>query len=108
MSKIFIYRCKLSNLQPDMSLHFNAINLVKKSNSKIARHSGASPASRYRGAKVSPKSEGFFRPKSQILTFFPAKNSNFFLPKKYRGGQEINRGGNAPCPAQATRLETLE
>ena len=24
--------------------------------------------------------------------FFPATKSNFFLPKKYRGGQEINRG----------------
>ena len=43
--------------------------------------------------KVLPKSEGFFWPKSQIQTVFPAKNSNFFLPKKYRGGQEINRGG---------------
>ena len=55
--------------------------------------------------RSSPKSEGFFMPKSQIQTFFPAKNSNFFLPKKYRGGKEINqgginknRGGNAPLP----------
>ena len=46
--------------------------------------------------RSSPKSEGFFWPKSQIQTFFPAKNSNFFLPKKYRGGQEINRGPLPP------------
>ena len=42
---------------------------------------------------ASPTSEGFFWPKSQILTLFPPKNTNFFLPKKYRGGQEKNRGG---------------
>ena len=41
----------------------------------------------------SPKSEGFFWPKSQILTFFPPNNSNFFIPKKFRGGQEKNREG---------------
>ena len=46
--------------------------------------------------RSSLKSEGFFWPKSQILTFFPPKNTNFFLPKKYRGGQEKNRGGIAP------------
>ena len=43
--------------------------------------------------RSSPKFEGFFWPKSQILTFFPPQNTNFFLPKKYRGGQEKNRGG---------------
>ena len=42
--------------------------------------------------RPSPYSEGFFWPKSQILTFFPPKNSNFFLQKKYRGEQEKNRG----------------
>ena len=42
--------------------------------------------------RSSPKSEGFLWPKSQILTFFPPKNTNFFLPKKCRGGQEKNRG----------------
>ena len=63
---------------------------------------GVSPASRDRGEgaklksggqRFSPKSEGFFWPKSQILTFFSPKNTNFLLPKKYRGGQEKNRGG---------------
>ena len=36
----------------------------------------------------SSKSEGFFWPKSQLLTVFPPKNSNFFLPKKYCGGKK--------------------
>ena len=55
--------------------------------------------------RSSPKSEGFFWPKSQILTLFPPKNTNFFLPKKYRGrarknsgGQTENLGGIAPLP----------
>ena len=43
--------------------------------------------------RSSPKFEGFFWPKSQILTFFPPKNTNFFLPKKYHGGQEKKSGG---------------
>ena len=43
--------------------------------------------------RSSLKSEGFFWPKSQILTFFPPKNSNFFLPKKYRGGARKKSGG---------------
>ena len=43
--------------------------------------------------RSSPKSEGFFWPKSQILTFFPPNNSNFFLPKNSVGGQEKNWGG---------------
>ena len=53
--------------------------------------------------RSSPKSEGFFWPKSQILTFFSPKNTNFFLPKKYRGGgkkkigvQERKSGGALP------------
>ena len=62
--------------------------------------------------RSSPKSEGFFWPKSQILTFFPPKNSNFFLPKitvggqkKNWGGKNENRGGIAPpAPPLATRL----
>ena len=56
--------------------------------------------------RSSPKSEGFFWPKSQILTYFPPNNSNFFLPKKFRGGgkkknrgdKNENRGGIAPLP----------
>ena len=56
--------------------------------------------------KSSPKSEGIFWPKSQILTFFPPKNNNFFLPKKFCGGQEKSRrgaktkigGALPPCP----------
>ena len=55
--------------------------------------------------RSSPKSEGFFWPKLQILTFFPPNNSNFFLPKNSVGGQEKNRGdknenrgGIAPPP----------
>ena len=43
--------------------------------------------------KSSPKSKGFFWPKSQILTFFPPNNSNFFLPKKFRGGGKKKIGG---------------
>ena len=72
------------------------------------------------GQRSSPKSEGFFWPKSQIffpktgdlekkkvfaeirvffwpklqvLTFFPPKNINFFLPKKFRGGARKKAGG---------------
>ena len=64
--------------------------------------------------RSSPKSEGFFWPKSQILTFFPAKNTNYFLPKNTVGGQEKNGGGGGknenrggivpPAPPLATRL----
>ena len=43
--------------------------------------------------RSSPKSEGFFWPKLQNLTFFPPNNTNFFLPKKFRGGARKNRGG---------------
>ena len=56
--------------------------------------------------KSSPKSEGFFWPKSQIWTFFPPNNSNFFLPKKFRGGARKKSGGHCPpagdAPARGT------
>ena len=60
---------------------------------------------------ISQKKEGFFWPKSQILTFFPPKNINFFQ-KNSVGGQEKNRGGKnenrvgivPPAPPLATRL----
>ena len=60
----------------------------------------------------SPKSEGFFWPKLQVLTFFRPKNINFFIPKntvgKARnklGGQKRKLGGIAPsAPSLATRL----
>ena len=73
------------------------------------------------GQRFSPKSERFFWPKSQIfrpkagdlkkknlkvfaeirtlflaeITNFPPTNTNFFVPKKYRGGQEKIGGGGA-------------
>ena len=51
-----------------------------------------------------PISEGFFWPKLQISTFFQAKKSNFFLPKKYRGGARSKSGGGGIAPPLATRL----
>ena len=54
--------------------------------------------------RSSPKSEGFFWPKSQILTFFPPKNTNFFLPKKYRGGSRKKSGGGGGGGAK-TKIE---
>ena len=43
--------------------------------------------------RSSPKSEGFFWPKSQISTFFSPKNTNL---KKNRGRQKRKSGGIAP------------
>ena len=44
--------------------------------------------------RSSPKSEGFFWPKSQILTFFPPQNTQLLPPQKIPWeGQEKNRGG---------------
>ena len=54
----------------------------------------------------SSKLEGFFCPKSQIQTFFSAKTSNFFLPTKFRVGQErkSEKRKAPPAPPLATRL----
>ena len=43
--------------------------------------------------RSSPKSDGIFWPTSQILTFFPPKNINIFLPKNFRGGTRKKSGG---------------
>ena len=51
--------------------------------------------------RSSPKSDGFFWTQSQFQTFFPAKNSNFFLPKKYRRGQKRKSGGQRPPAGDA-------
>ena len=65
--------------------------------------------------RSSPKSESFFCRISQILTFFPPKNTNFFLPKKYRGGKKKIEGAKTkiggtlpPAPPLATRLQEFE
>ena len=60
--------------------------------------------------RSSPKSEGFFWPKSQILTFFPPQNTNFFQKntvggKKKIEGAKTKIGGRSPLPPLATHLE---
>ena len=60
--------------------------------------------------KVFTEIQRLFLSKSQILTFLPPKKSNFFLPKKYRGGRQEknpegkneNRGGS-PLPPPPPR-----
>ena len=57
-----------------------------------------------KGLRRNPKA--FSGRNHKFKRFFPATNSNLFLPKKYRGGQEINQGGKnenlgghcPPCP----------
>ena len=97
-----------NNSPPPRQFLCNKILLKKICYSKRNAHQGRRQLQEIGGAKLksggqrsSPKSEGFFCRISQILTLFLPKNTNFFLPKKYRGGARKKSGGGgaiAPLP----------
>ena len=62
------------------------LNWIK---AKFQRKSG--DLKKKKGPRRNPKA--FSGRNHKFKRFFSAKNSNFFLPKIYRGGQGINRGG---------------